>query len=499
MLMRHLLVLALLLLSAPAAYAQPQTLFERWYAVRLMDRPVGWAYEIVTQEDDRITSSSQMQVTMKRGPTQLSVRMDSDFVETEDGRPIKSRTIQDMGSQQVMRMMLFHGDGIELITQEGDRTRRQMLPRPGEAWRPPAAAARYVERQIDQGEKRIAVSMLDPGGSARVIDMHWAHQGDQPVEVMGKIVPATLWLLTASNMPGITTRQFVDDDGHTVKTTVALMPGVELVVVEADEQLAKQQVDPPELMRSTLIEPDRPINNPRGARSAIYELSFDRPGDAPDMDIDLPRGGAQRVVWGDRDTARVVVDLGEPVAPGADVPGDEHRRPSAALDSEDPRIIELVEQAIGDEDVPTRRAELMRRFVASHIDDKDLSVGFATASEVARTRQGDCTEHAVLLAAMLRVAGIPSRTVSGVVYVDQFLGRRGVFGYHMWTQAWLDDGGGGRWIDLDAILDQGRAFDATHIALAHSAMADDAVLNDMVAMAGLIGRVSIRVIDVDTQ
>ena len=39
--------------------------------------------------------------------------------------------------------------------------------------------------------------------------------------------------------------------------------------------------------------------------------------------------------------------------------------------------------------------------------EKDLSVGFATAADVARTAQGDCTEHAVLLAALLRASDIP--------------------------------------------------------------------------------------------
>ena len=41
----------------------------------------------------------------------------------------------------------------------------------------------------------------------------------------------------------------------------------------------------------------------------------------------------------------------------------------------------------------------------------------ATAAEVARSREGDCTEHAVLLAALARARGIPARVAMGLVYV----------------------------------------------------------------------------------
>src|SRR5690606_5201760 len=99
---------------------------------------------------------------------------------------------------------------------------------------------------------------------------------------------------------------------------------------------------------------------------------------------------------------------------------------------------------------PAVIAEKLRRFVHSYISNKSLDVGLASASEVCRTREGDCTEHATLLAAALRFAGIPSRVVSGLIYAEEFAGRSRIFGYHMWTQALLpDDAGAMRWVDLD--------------------------------------------------
>ncbi|UPG93073.1 transglutaminase-like domain-containing protein [Luteibacter aegosomatissinici] len=76
-----------------------------------------------------------------------------------------------------------------------------------------------------------------------------------------------------------------------------------------------------------------------------------------------------------------------------------------------------------------------------------------------RSRRGDCTEHAVLLAALARSLGIPTRVVTGLVYNDRFGGVDHVFVPHAWVQAWLD----GYWVSFDSA--QG-VYDTTHIALA---------------------------------
>lgn len=54
-------------------------------------------------------------------------------------------------------------------------------------------------------------------------------------------------------------------------------------------------------------------------------------------------------------------------------------------------------------------AEQLRQVVYNYIQKKNLSMGFASASQTVRSKEGDCTEHSVLLAALLRTSGIPSR------------------------------------------------------------------------------------------
>jgi transglutaminase-like putative cysteine protease len=91
--------------------------------------------------------------------------------------------------------------------------------------------------------------------------------------------------------------------------------------------------------------------------------------------------------------------------------------------------------------------------------------------------QGDCNEHAVLLAALCRAAGIPSRVAGGLVYgEDAFL-------YHAWTDVWL-----GAWVPVDAALNQVPA-DATHVRLAEGSDYQHLM------MMGLIRDLSIEIVD----
>ena len=253
-----------------------------------------------------------------------------------------------------------------------------------------------------------------------------------------------------------------------------------------EEALANR--DAPELLLRSFIYPDRPIPNPRRARRVLYEIDVE--GNSPE---NLPSTGSQRVL-SSSGTCRVLVELGSsPILEGDDRPDPaEYLRPSTYLDHKDAGVRRLSAQAVrSSETGAAARAEAMRSFVANYLRDKNLDSILATASEVAASRSGDCTEHSVLLAALLRAEGIPARVVTGLVYVEELFGQRHFFGYHMWTQALIDD----RWIDLDATL--ATPFDAAHIAFSTSALNDgSATLRELAALATLIGRARIRVLEV---
>ena len=97
------------------------------------------------------------------------------------------------------------------------------------------------------------------------------------------------------------------------------------------------------------------------------------------------------------------------------------------------------------------KARAVERWVHQNMKSEDFSQAMATADNVARTLSGDCTEYAMLAAAMCRAVGVPSRTVLGLVYAPDRRTGRPFLAYHMWFEAFAD----GQWLPLDGTLGHG--------------------------------------------
>ncbi len=501
------LMLAVLMFGASLARADAgveaeagKTLEDRWYVILIDAKPAGWMRQWRVAKDRRINSGEQGQVTIRRDGTAVEVAYESHFLETEDGKPIEMSLRDKQGGQESLTTTRFTDAGLEVTSVQDGREVKTTLPPIQGQWYPPAAFNRAMMKEIDGGAKTYTGRMLDPQFGAEPLNCSGNRLADTTAEVFGKTVPAQQWMVMTTP-PGIPTTILVNDRQDLLRMTVEVM-GVNLEIVAADEALAKAQIDPPELLAKTLVEPTGRMDKPREARSQVYQLHLQGEGEKiggnaagnEPAKIALPRAGAQRVVWVAERTATVVVDLDTPVAAGTDLPGDAERKASGAINSDDPKVRELVTTVLKDvaaKASPADRAEVLRRFVYRFINKKDLSVGLATASEVARTAQGDCTEHAMLLAATLRADGIPARTVTGLIYVESWMKKENVMAYHMWTQAWLDpDGRGARWIDLDAT--QPAPFDAGHIALATSDQSDAG--GAFLEVVGLMSRLKIEIV-----
>ncbi len=92
-----------------------------------------------------------------------------------------------------------------------------------------------------------------------------------------------------------------------------------------------------------------------------------------------------------------------------------------------------------------------------YISEKTYSHSFDVASRVAETHAGDCTEHAVFTAALLRRFGFTARVVLGIAVIgvtqDKEEPRVVAFG-HAWVERYEHDG----WHIVDTAL--GRGYDA---------------------------------------
>ena len=462
---------------------------DQWYALLLMGKKSGSIHSTTTQVGDVITTGSKLVIAMKREALKIEIGIDSTFTETADGKPISMKSVRRLSTIPTTETVEFGPAEMTITTDQGGSKKVTRRPMPKEPFLPPAAAERYMADEQRKGNKTIIVRTIDASDGPSFVTITRKIGEPTTVDVMGKTVPAIKASSTVDKYPGITTEEYLSDNGDVLRTVVNL-GGIKMEQLLADRELALAEKDGPELLVSTTVKMDKPIKNARELPRGEFVLTVTE-GKLPE----LPSVGFQTVARVSDTASRVTIDLSKG---GSALTEEEENSPdfmaaSSMVNWKDESVEKLLRQALHKE-IPDEaaRAEALRKFVHQIISTKDMSVGFASATEVSRTLTGDCTEHAVLLAALLRGANIRSRVVSGLVYIDAFGGEKNVFGYHMWTQAVLPTADGPRWVDLDSALGIKQSFDATHITLGTSSLADGQTQNYLVTLAPMIGRLIIK-------
>ncbi|MBA4028220.1 MAG: hypothetical protein C0475_03640 [Planctomyces sp.] len=508
---RLLAVALAVALSAPLARAglAAQDASERWYVVRIAGNRAGHMRQYERVGPERIESGTEMVLKIDRGAQTLEIKLAGRFVETPDGRPIEMVSEQSLGGAgpAVIARTVFAGDTLETTTTTGGGAPSlSKAPwKPDGDWQTPYAAGKRLEASFGElvalGEEAIGQAVttrtLDPLVGLRLFNATFTIRGTEDAELEGRTVPAVRVDSTADVAPGYVGDDLLDHSGKLLRSSLVL-GGLKVEVFSADRQLALSPAEPAELLESTLIRPTGGRVPRAGEPQAVYKLRM-RQGAAPEL-LGTPR---QRVERLDERTLRVSVDGRAAVAPA---PGEDRDAaltgPSAMIDTRDNAVAQFARAALGKLGpgaTPDRTARALERAVHEHIVKKDFGVGFASASEVVRTRHGDCTEHGVLLAAALRSAGIPARVVTGLVGLRADPAGRGlagdgdIFGYHMWTQALIPGPTGALgWVDLDAALPDGWGVD--HIAISVSALADGQLVNSFIELAPLFAGLEIEIL-----
>ncbi len=172
----------------------------------------------------------------------------------------------------------------------------------------------------------------------------------------------------------------------------------------------------------------------------------------------LPQTGEQRV---NARPGGLIVDICEDCGPGLGTDREtlaDALRPTLWMQSDDARVRAIAAPVAALAISQAQKMRLLLQRAKPYIARPDYA-GHYSALDTIQRRAGDCTEAAVLLAALGRAAGIPTRVASGLAYTRQaYFGVSNAFMPHSWTLAYVD----GRWRSFDLALEN---FDATHIAV----------------------------------
>ncbi len=247
-------------------------------------------------------------------------------------------------------------------------------------------------------------------------------------------------------------RLLLDREGRVLAVTQPMF-GTHITTRLADRAAATRGHRPYQVMQNAMVRSPYRVPDEAVFGHLRFRFSF-RDG----VQFPLPQTGEQNVrVEG----SEVVVDICQTCGPGlaADAASlADARRPTAWLQSDHPRLIAIAMPVARMQVTETRKMELLLSRAMPLLPRVDYA-GHFSALEALNRRAGDCTESAVLLAALGRAAGIPTRVVSGLTYSrEPILGAANAFMPHSWVVAYVD----GRWKSFDLALQR---FDSSHIAL----------------------------------
>ncbi len=430
---------------------------EFWETAHIGEARVGYAFTQVLHVDrDGImlrVVNSDIHFTMTRfgEPQQLLIR---DVTEsTLDGQLFRmSETMESPGQPVTILEGLVEGNELKLTVTTGDQVEEQRIP-----WEANLISGMQFADQVDDhawqpGEE---VATTEYSFMDGVHSVKYFNRGDVELPMQDG---ATRTLLHIEQQATLA-------DGSIETSNLYIEPGVgaikaEFVSAELTTERVTREVaestDEPMHESGTVIEVSLPEEMPPAdlylASALTFQLTL--PGITTSAVMNDLRQTALQI---DEDTVEVKVTV-NPIVTHAITDAEFEACSTAGdyVDFEDELLKSLAVEGVGDAVTTLDKALALELFVGEYVAD-DYSHLFDSASQVAVNKVGDCSEHSVLLVALLRLNGIPARSAAGL-FIDSF--NQKALG-HMWVEAYID----GNWMPLDATMMAGKISPA-HIKFA---------------------------------
>jgi len=461
--------------SAGADKAQSKT---EYMALLVGGQKLGYVVNVRQVIDGKVTTTQRMVLKIKRMGMELKIEQSDTSVETVGGSPLSFSSSQDMGIMAQTTEGTVKDGKVKVKVSSGQQVREMELDWPKGALLPEGLRLLAIRKGFSQGTtysaKAFVPSML------KAFDANTTIGARKQVDLLGRVVELIEVKTSLDSPQGrIETAGYVDENGESLKAVTAMM-GMQMEMVACTKEFALMPVDSIDIFDKVLVACPSPLAPVSDAKAVTYRIEATDQSAKSAAKLTFLNSPSQKVVT---DGNSVVVTV-RPVAPGGGALPYKGSAPAALkalkatahLQSDAKEIVSLSRKAVAGAKDASSAARQIQDFVSKYVTGKDLSVGYATALEVAKSRQGDCTEHAALAAAMCRAAGVPAQVVTGLAYVKSFAGKQDVFVPHAWFRVFID----GKWVDYDAAL---KTFDAGHIAL----VAGDGNPSDFFAVVNTLG------------
>ncbi len=464
----------------PADTTATETTRETWYVVRIDGSPVGFARETLSRGPSGAGAGQYMNLTLSRMGQELNMLMSGEIKDGPDGRLLSGKVTVKASVMSAVTTAVLEGDTLTHTAESAGFEHTRYIP-----WEEgavgPATADILAEEKLRAGETDISIRTFEID-SGDFKTLHIKVLKTETLEIDGRdqrsvvveeyeddsdVVMSTVWL----------------DESYTPYKSVMNQMGLEIVVERIDpDEMDQLELEPDfDIIRQSMIPCVGYPEDHAAVENITMRLNFEK---SPPADRDFE--GPNQTEKG-RGEDYIDLVLTRSTVNRIPLTDEEHKEnkylePDRYIQSTHPEIMAVadsIHQASGAEG--WKLAQELAAWVNAYITGKNFGQGFASALEVLKTQSGDCTEHSVLLSAVLRASGIPARPAVGLAYSGgQFVG-------HMWTEAYVD-----YWRTLDAL-----DLNTNPIRIRVSAAAGDRAVDEkeLVRAYSVVGGLSVEVME----
>lgn len=462
---------------------------EEWDVYFIQGVRVGYARTTKREVDDegrkllRIEGESHLSVKRFGQATDLGFEVTS--LETPEGELLSLTSLVEMGPKPTSVSGWVEEGMLHLQTTTAGKTAESEIEWPAEAGGYFAMEQDLARKPMHPGERRRLQALIPMSNALGAIELVAA---DYEITELLSGTYELLRIESTIDQPGGKLEEtiWIDRSGAVLKT---FSPVMQMSSYRSTKAMALEKPETLfDLGDASTVKLAKPLENAHASKRARYRVEL-AGGDPASVFESTP---GQQVKSTGPNTAEITVEALRPETPLAEKeispPTEADLEPNRFIQSDDPKIIAMARAAAGNEQDPWKVATALERYVHDAVEEKNYSTAFASASEVAESREGDCTEHAVLLAALLRAVKMPARVAIGLVYAPSEQG----FAFHLWTEVFLN----GRWLPLDGTLGRG-GIGAAHLKLADSSLAGDNAYASFLPVAQVLGRLKIEVLGIE--
>ncbi len=433
---------------------------EYYFAAYMNGKKMGHITHTRIEKESRVTNSEYAIFTIKRADVKMTISVKETYIETPQGEPLGFESMQYLGALGMTVKGEKNAEGkYDVTITTGANVQTQTIDWPKGALMAEGAEQLARQKGLKPGTQyhvKMFVPML-----LQAVDTEIKIGEQKNIDLFGRMIPCTE-VITTMKMPSgqFVSTNYVDDENQPQKMTLPIM-GMNFEMIACNREFALSENDIPEFLEQLILYSPKPLKHYKTAKQIKYHLE-----PQPGVKLTVVEDDNQKVTSdGNQGLYVTVKPLEDPRGvtfpyKGKNKVALEALKPTRYLQSDSDQIIKLAKQAVGETKDAAQAARKIEGFVRQYVKEKSLSIGYSSAVEVATSRQGDCTEHAVLTAALCQAVGIPARLALGYIYVDEWAGKNHVFAGHAWTQAYIGD----RWIDLDGTRGP-NGYTAGHLTL----------------------------------